>query len=343
MQRITLPLLTLTFIFAAAIPASTQPGVIGRPDRWALDSSLNITLLNLGKPVNGAALEYAPAVGPDGLRLYFVSNRPASKKGHNIWTTTHTSAHSLDFTTPELVQGGINSDQNDGALVVASDGKRVYFTSCFQPKGYGDCDLYSGELKGTMVTKVKNLGNINTPRWESQPGVSESGDTLYFSTTAKMRGDDQDDSDLVFITRDRKGRWRKPQLVVGNINSSDEDQSPCVVGGGSVLLFTSDRPGGYGGYDIYFSVKKSDGTWGPPTNLGPRINSKANERSVSASPDGMTLYISSGRDAMGGGGDLDLYIVYPSSSSSRTRQNRDRSEQPSEAPYSPGTTGTERR
>jgi len=312
-HRIPLPLLAFSLLLSAQ--ALAQPGsdrsIVGRPDRWALDSTVDITLLNLGAPVNSASLEYAPAVGPDGLRLYFVSDRAARKDGHNVWTTTHTSAHSLDFTRPELVQGEINSDENDGALVISADGKRVYFSSCYQPKGYGDCDLYTGELKGTTVRKVKNLGKINTPDWESQPGLSSSGDTLYFSTTATMEPEDMGSTDLKFIVRDRKGNWSKPRSVGREVNTYVEDQSPCVVSGGSVLLFTSNRQGGYGGFDIYFSVKEADGTWGPATNLGPRINSIADERSVSASPDGMTLYICSGRDATGGKNDLDLYIVYP--------------------------------
>jgi len=55
---------------------------------------------------------------------------------------------------------------------------------------------------------------------------------------------------------------------------------------GRTLYFISDRPGGNGGYDIYKSIKNEKGEWGSPINLGPKINSKGNEKSPFIHPDG---------------------------------------------------------
>jgi len=69
-------------------------------------------------------------------------------------------------------------------------------------------------------------------------------------------------------------------------------------------LFDSDRPGGYGGYDIYIAWKDKDGAWTKPINLGAQINSKYAESRAYMSPEGKYLFFTSNRN-----GTMDTWWV----------------------------------
>jgi outer membrane protein OmpA-like peptidoglycan-associated protein len=73
------------------------------------------------------------------------------------------------------------------------------------------------------------------------------------------------------------------------------------------IIFASNRPGGYGGVDLYVTRKKSDGSWGLPENLGPEINTKENELTPFLHSDSKTLYFSSkGHKGLGG---YDIFMA----------------------------------
>jgi len=80
---------------------------------------------------------------------------------------------------------------------------------------------------------------------------------------------------------------------------------PALHPNGQVLFFTSDMPGGMGGKDIYYSLRKDTG-WGPPVNAGPMVNTSGDEMFPYIAPDG-TLYFSS--DKWPGLGGLDIFSV----------------------------------
>ena len=76
---------------------------------------------------------------------------------------------------------------------------------------------------------------------------------------------------------------------------------------GLSLYFNSNRPGGFGGLDIYVSKRANlCDPWGPPENLGPTVNSAGNDQTAAISPDGRRLYFAS--DRPGGFGGLDIYV-----------------------------------
>jgi Tol biopolymer transport system component len=77
------------------------------------------------------------------------------------------------------------------------------------------------------------------------------------------------------------------------INSDSSDYGPCISADGLELYFSSERTGGFGAVDIWVSTRQSvNDPWGPPTNLGPTVNSSYNEAYPSISSDGLTLYFS---------------------------------------------------
>jgi hypothetical protein len=74
------------------------------------------------------------------------------------------------------------------------------------------------------------------------------------------------------------GEWfdsdYSPSVKVDSINSSSDDKCPMIYG--KMMVFASNRPGGYGGYDLYYSVFRN-GNWSSPVNFGPKVNSISDE------------------------------------------------------------------
>jgi len=103
------------------------------------------------------------------------------------------------------------------------------------------------------------------------------------------------------------GFWTEILGVGDRINLPDTWESqPSVSADGQILYFVSDRPGGFGGYDLYRSVRNSADEWETPVNLGALINTAGNEKSPFIHPDGRTLYFSS--DGLMGMGGYDVFF-----------------------------------
>ena len=101
--------------------------------------------------------------------------------------------------------------------------------------------------------------------------------------------------------------WSAPVNLGPVVNSPSGDFFPAISKNGLSLYFSSSRPGGYGGWDIYVSQRASIGApWGPPQNLGGTVNTSADEGGPALSTDGHRLYFASTRT--GGLGGNDLYV-----------------------------------
>ena len=102
------------------------------------------------------------------------------------------------------------------------------------------------------------------------------------------------------------GIWTPPQKLGATVNSEFSESSACLNSDGSILYFSSNRPGGFGGYDIYRCEKMENGEWGPAVNLGRSVNSIKDEETPYILSDDLTLYFSSqGHSSIGG---YDVYV-----------------------------------
>lgn len=109
----------------------------------------------------------------------------------------------------------------------------------------------------------------------------------------------------IWVSRNDGQRWRPATPVP--FNSPGRDFDPAFSADGHVVYFCSDRAGGQGGDDLYRVSMGSDGRFGEPVNLGPAVNSAADEFAPMLSPDAATLLFSS--DRAGGAGGHDLYVA----------------------------------
>lgn len=109
--------------------------------------------------------------------------------------------------------------------------------------------------------------------------------------------------------------WSTPVNLGPVINTAGDENRPAISKDQLSLYVSTNRPGGFGGLDLWVSQRASvDDPWGPLQNLGPSINSDANETAPTFSPDGHHLYFHSFKT--GGCGGADLYV-------SRRQEKRD--------------------
>lgn len=100
-------------------------------------------------------------------------------------------------------------------------------------------------------------------------------------------------------------KFGEPVKLDGNVNSKSIEIAACISSDNSRLYFASDRPGGYGGVDLYLCQRLPNGKWSEAQNLGPSVNTEYDEDFPNISPNGEILYFSSkGHTSMGG---YDIY------------------------------------
>lgn len=138
-----------------------------------------------------------------------------------------------------------------------------------------------------------NLGpSVNSTVSDGSPNISVDGLTLYFDS---QRPGGLGGWDIWVTTRDTiDDNWSEPVPLPEPVNSPYADAGPSISADGSSLYFASDRPGGYGSFDIYVTRRETtEEPWEALANLGPFVNSWAYDNHPSISADGLTLYFDS--------------------------------------------------
>lgn len=97
---------------------------------------------------------------------------------------------------------------------------------------------------------------------------------LYFASFTEIKGKKNSD---IYVMTFTDGRWSDPVPIPGVINTASFESHPCIADNGKMLVFTSDRPGGFGQTDIYYSRRNEDGSWSEPVNFGSGINTPKQE------------------------------------------------------------------
>jgi outer membrane protein OmpA-like peptidoglycan-associated protein len=174
-------------------------------------------------------------------------------------------------------------------------------------------DVYFSERLDGKWQPAKNIGlPINHTFHDASITISGDGTELF------LYNDNNGNGDVFFSKRQADGTWTNPESLGKNINSSFDENSACLSPDGKTLFFTSNRPGGKGGLDIYVSKLEKNGEWGKPANLGSPINTELNEDGPFIDYDGKTLYFSSqGNKGMGG---YDIFVTEYDSTSKKWKE-----------------------
>ncbi len=168
----------------------------------------------------------------------------------------------------------------------------------------GDEDIVISERTTSGWTSPVSIStNINSSQNEGTCAISADGRMLIF--TACDRSDGYGKCDL-YETRKTGTQWSTPRNLGKVINSPHWESQPSLSADGHTLYFSSDRPGGQGGKDIWVSEADAEGFWQIPQNLGSLINTEFDEISPFIHTNNVSLFFSSdGREGMGG---FDVFV-----------------------------------
>jgi outer membrane protein OmpA-like peptidoglycan-associated protein len=194
----------------------------------------------------------------------------------------------------------INTADDEYMPTITADENTLIFTR----KINNNEDFYqSVKVDGKWQTATYLSDQINTPKYnEGAQSLSQDGKVLFFTGCNRPDGLGRCD---IYISEKKGDDWGKPFNIGPPVNTSGWESQPSISADGRTLFFTSNRKGGYGGYDIWKSTLTDKG-WSEPENLGPNINTAMDEQSPFIHPDDSTLYFcSNGWPGLGG---MDLFM-----------------------------------
>lgn len=213
---------------------------------------------------------------------------------------------------PVNLGDSINSELNEYWPSLSLDESRIVFTVMLpkpDPILPGEAsvqeDFYYAEKRPDgSWSQRKNAGTpLNTEKNEGAQTISANGRLLIFTGCDRNDGFGKCD---IYYSYSHDTRWTIPVNIGSPVNTRHSDKHPSLSSDGQVLYFASDRPGGRGGLDIWYSKRDSRGAWSIPVNMGDSINTPGDEQSPFIHPDNRTLYFSSqGHMNMGKG---DIFI-----------------------------------
>ena len=193
---------------------------------------------NLGAPVNTAGHDATVGLSPDGQHLLvYVDENGGDLNESDLQGTA--------WGKPQRLGGRINTRFHESSATYSPDGKYLYFVSD-KEGGRGGRDIYQVEIDGRGP--AVNLGTeINTPYNEEAVFMMPDGQTMYFSSEGHNSMGGYDIYKATFVD----GKWSVPENLGWPINTPDDDVFFVTSASGRHGYYSSERPGGLGGKDIY--------------------------------------------------------------------------------------------
>jgi Tol biopolymer transport system component len=242
--------------------ASNRPGPFGGEDLWVSRRGGPAEpwgpAENLGPVINGSFNERSPALSRDGHLLFFASNRPGGMGGFDIWVSwrSHTG-DDFGWQPPVNLGPAINSAAGDfGPSYFENDdlGMPTLFFASSRP-GVGGVDIYRSDLTAAGSFGPATLvAELSTPHNDFRPTIRFDGLEVIVDSNRpappEISGTDLRDL-WVSIRNSPVAVWSVPQHLGTVVNGPYNDSLPALSGDGASLVFTSDRPEGFGGSDLY--------------------------------------------------------------------------------------------
>ena len=242
--------------------------------------------------------EFGETFTPDGKTCFFTKKSPSTLSS-NIVVICYSRFKNGKWAEPEIAP--FSGKYKDFNPCISPDGSKLFFISnrTDSTKKTTDTDIWMVKKSGDGWSEPENIGvPVNSPGYELGCSVTNDG-TLYFSSTRKNGNLD------LYCSRLLNGKYQEPDSLGEAINTAYSESDPFVAPDESYILFSSEgRPdaasgtgasAGYTRSDLYISFHK-DGKWTAAKNLGPLINTPAEESSPWISRDGKTFYFTSERN-----------------------------------------------
>ncbi len=294
-SRLTFPAL-LTVLAACQtertlLPPATESGEGIRALAFGAERTPWSEPVRLDAPVNDPlANEQGPAISPDGLSLYFCSNRPGGSGGNDLWAARRAS-EAEPWTDAVNLGATVNSVAGDCGPSFSQDGLLLFFTSN-RAGGAGANDIYM--VSRTDPTDDLSWGppvrlgpEVNTAAFEFSPFITRWSDEgtaqLYFE-----RGASNATGDIFVVTLNAAGMTVGSAVAVAELNGSGGDARPTVRFDGREVMFASNRAGGW---DLYMASRNSPNeAWSAPVLVDQLSVNTLHEIHPYLSRDGRTVF-----------------------------------------------------
>ncbi|MFK8038379.1 MAG: OmpA family protein [Crocinitomicaceae bacterium] len=277
-------------------------------EAFATDTKYTFTrVINLGDNVNSNLSEYCSIFFPETEQLMYTARYQDSDKEKRFMD--------LKFFEGGYSVNDTNSNSESPKRIEVDKEDKSHF-SVVSKTAFGDTVIFYKNNKlwisksedGKLSKPVLMPSQINRSYYQPHGTFTPDNKSFVFSSSDKNL-----QLDLYMVVRKSDNTWGEPTLLNDNINTKYNEDSPFFSKDGQTLYFSSNKPGGYGKYDIYFS-KYSEGNWTDPLNIGMPINSSGEDIFFTLNEDNKTGFLSSNRG--GGYGSMDIYMFteqpYPS-------------------------------
>ncbi|HEV8514400.1 MAG TPA: OmpA family protein [Cyclobacteriaceae bacterium] len=222
----------------------------------------------------------------------------------NLWKTQ--AAYGLEHQKENLgyrikpLSDTVNKFPMQYFPTITADGQELVFTVRYGRAHNDNEDIFHSTKKGNKWQEPISISeNINSGYREGACSISADGRYLIF-TICGERGCD------LYESKKEGDVWKKPVRLGPGVNSSGWEAQPSLSADGNELYFVSDRKGGLGGYDIWYSKKDSTGAWKKAVNLGKSVNTKFDEMAPFIHVNNQNLFYAS--NGLVGFGGFDIYV-----------------------------------
>lgn len=190
--------------------------------------------------------------------------------------------------------------------------------------------------ESSNLNKIRQINSLND-KFHNGPGHFSTASKEFFFTRTKMVRVNKKNKNIdptswienielpdyenrleIYSARYNNGKWSTPSAFAYNKPEDYSVGHPVLSPDGNVLYFVSDMPGGFGGTDIYFSTRNSNGSWSKPQNAGSEINTSGKEMFPYMDSNGTLFFSSDGHPGMGG---LDIFKAKGSKDNWSTPEN----------------------
>jgi len=237
--------------------ASDRPGGLGGIDIWIAERGSPDgpfgAPVNMGAPINSPSNDFCPSPMRDGKGFMFVSNRPGGCGGADIYQTFNHPVKG--WKKPVNLGCQVNSSADEAGPVLSFADSRMpalYFSST-RAGGLGGSDLYLSRKGSGKFNPAEPVLGVNSTYDGARPSLRYDGLELVFDSN---RPGGEGGFDIWSASRDSLGdAWSDPENLGLNVNSASTVTRGSLSWDGTTLLFGSNRPGGEGGSDIFYTTR----------------------------------------------------------------------------------------
>lgn len=253
----------------------------------------------MGEAINSEYNEIGPVISPDGKTLFFSRiSHPQNTHGENgsqdIW---YSEFRNNRWSNAVRMPNIVNKDVYNAIYSITPDGNTIllkgsYNKGVYQTRGFSISKRVRRSWSAPETIEIPDYEKLSKGEFDCG-FLSNDGQTLIMSFSEKKKGRNDD---LYVSFKDKEGKWSRPQSLGHDVNTpAFMETTPFLAADGLTLYFSSDRPGGHGGNDIY-SSRRLDASWKKwtkPINLGPAVNTPGFEGYYTVAAAGDYAYWSS--------------------------------------------------